>query len=222
MLTNPRRFVFVALVASAFSLSGAFACGGGSTGAPVAPAGDAAVSDSAATDSTPNDSRAPRDGATSDATFTLDSAGHGDAAKTSDAAAQEQLICDALASRSACSGGAIACTDDVKCIYGQVMLPDAAAAFASCRGAPSCKSDDACGDAAGWSVGGAAATQYTTDCVARRSACSNSFGDDYCGVILFAYPGAAAGAQACLAQPCNDIAACMSQLQAVKDIAACK
>ena len=91
-----------------------------------------------------------------------------DTATTVDAAGQEKMICDALASRSACPGGALECSAEAKCIYGRVMLPAAASAWVACRSAPSCKKDDECVAAAGTAVGGAAADKYGTDCLARR------------------------------------------------------
>jgi hypothetical protein len=110
----------------------------------------------------------------------------------------------------------------VKCIYGKLMLPAAASVYAACRAAPSCKSDDNCVAEAGKSVGGAAADKYTTDCLARLMACAGSFKDDNCTPGVFAYEGAGAGAQACMAKPCDQITACFADLAAVKAIAACK
>jgi hypothetical protein len=145
-----------------------------------------------------------------------------DSAMTADAAGQEKMICDALASRSACSGGAVACTADIKCIYGRLLLPAAAASYASCRSAPSCKSDDTCVAEAGRAVGGAAADKYTTDCMARLMACSNGFKDDWCSPAVFAYAGAGPAAQECLAKPCAEINTCMGTIPVVQQIAACK
>jgi hypothetical protein len=135
---------------------------------------------------------------------------------------QEKMICDALASRSACPDGALTCEEDAKCIYGRVMLPAAASAYASCRGAPSCKGDDECVANAGRAVGGAAADKYATDCLARLKACPDSFRDDYCTPGVFAYPGSGPGAVECIAKPCDQIFKCFDSLQAIKDIAACK
>jgi hypothetical protein len=89
-------------------------------------------------------------------------------------------------------------------------------------GAPSCKGDDFCVAEAAKAVGGSAADKYTTDCIARRTACTNGFNDDYCSPAVFAYPTAGPGAQACLAQPCDQIKTCFESLQAIKDIQACK
>jgi hypothetical protein len=132
------------------------------------------------------------------------------------------LICDAYASRSACPNGAIPCDDGVKCIFGKVMLPAAATSFAACRAAPSCKGEDLCVVEAGAAVGGAAATQYTNDCVARRTGCANAFDGELCSPAVFAYPNAGPGAQGCLAQACDQIETCIENLQAIKDIQACK
>lgn len=208
-----RRVVFVG---SAILLSVAAACSEDSTEAPpyvagrgssVADAGsvnsDGSVSPNNDAGTTPSDSGAPQSE---------------DAATT----AQEKLICDALASRSACAGGAVPCGAVEKCVYGKVMLAEAASIYATCRGAPSCMSDDACVDQAGQSLGGAAVTKYLSDCSARRIACSNTFGDEYCSPSLFAYPGAGPGAQSCLGEECDKIDTCLLGLQALKDKAACE
>jgi hypothetical protein len=193
-----------------------FACGGSSGDSPP-PAGDAATD--AATETSTS---APGDGGQETQDAANDAPSSNDSGSDADTSSQEKLICDAFASRSACPGGALPCDDDVKCIYGKVMLPEAAKSFAACRGAPSCKGDDLCVDEAGKSVGGAAASKYTTDCLARHTACSNGFKDDLCAPALFAYPNAGAGAQACLTKDCAQIESCIESLQAIKDIAACK
>jgi hypothetical protein len=205
----PRGPLSAVVSVALLSLAGAYACGGESTEASPAPAGDASTVDAAA------------DGATSNADA---ASGPGDAASTpgADAAAQEKLICDALASRSACPDGAVECEDDIKCIYGRLMLPEAASAYASCRAAPSCKGDDECVVEAGRAAGGSAADTYASDCAARSTACAGAFEDDFCSPALFAYPGAGPGAQACLAKPCAEIEDCIKSLQALEDIAACK
>jgi hypothetical protein len=137
--------------------------------------------------------------------------------------AREKEICDALASRAACPGGAaVACSDSAKCIYGRVMLPAATTAYATCRAAPSCKSDDACVVEAGQAVGGAAATTYTQACATRQGECPGQISGELCGAGLFAYPDAGVGAQDCLAKPCADIRACILALPALVAIAACK
>lgn len=187
------------------SLAGAVACSGESAETGPAPASDASTGETSTDGSSvPSD----RDAASANA--------------DADTSSQEKLICDALASRSACPDGAVACEADIKCIYGRLMLPKAASTYASCRAAPSCESDDKCVVEAARAVGGGAADTYASDCEARLTECSDAFKDDFCSPALFAYPGAGTGAQACLAEACAEISTCMTDLQAVKDIAACK
>jgi hypothetical protein len=198
-----------------------FACSG-ATSDPPSPSNNDDQQSDATTDTSPSPSA--NDGAPDSPDPVNDAGVDGDgAASKSDAStSQEKLICDALASRAACPGGAVACSASTKCIYGKVMLPAAAEAYASCRGAPSCKGDDFCVAKAGQAVGGTASMQYATDCVSRRAACSNSFDEDLCTPAAFAYPNLGAGAQTCLTKDCAQIQSCMEGLQAIKDIEACK
>lgn len=123
--------------------------------------------------------------------------------------AQEKAYCDALASRSACPNEeALPCDPEGKCIYGRAMLASAAAVYRQCIAAPSCKTDDLCIYEAAVSVGGTAATTYANDCQARRSACANSFSEEDCAPILFAFDSGAA-AQACLAKACDEVGTCI-------------
>jgi hypothetical protein len=213
MKTFARSHLFLGFLTVSLFAAGLFACDGSSNDDPPAGSNDAGPDTSPSTPDGGGDAAA--DGA-------QDAPADTDAASSPDASSQEKLICDAYASRSACSGGAIPCEADDKCIYGKVMLFAAAQVFATCRGAPSCKGDDFCVAQAGKSVGGAAADQYTQDCVARRTACNGSFKDDFCSPAVFAYPNAGPGAQACLAEPCDQINTCFANLQAIKDIQACK
>lgn len=146
-----------------------------------------------------------------------DAGGGSDASNT---AAGEKPYCDALASRSACPNGAVTCEAPGKCIYG-LMSAAAAPIYTQCLAAPSCKNEDTCLREAALSVGGMAATTYESDCQARYSACGKSFPEDACAPDLFAFDGGAA-VQACLTKPCEEIGECMSSLDVVKAIAACK
>ena len=135
-----------------------------------------------------------------------------------------QAYCDALASRATCPDGtALQCDEPGKCIYGEVMLPEASAFYSACRAAPSCKDDDECVEEAGRTVGAAAADAYTAACLERHSKeCANAFSLELCGPSLFAYPGAGTGAQACLAMACAEIESCIRGLPALVRIAECK
>lgn len=207
-LRNAVSLTFAAALATAFAVA---ACGESDPPAST-PSADASSTPDAATST---DSATASDSATG-----TDSAASSDA--PADAGSQEALICNALASRSACPGGALPCEEDAKCIYGRLMLPAAAQSYATCRSAPSCKGDDRCVAEAGLAVGGAAATKYVQDCSARRTACNGGFADDYCAPAFFAFDGAGPGAQACLVKACGEIQACIMDLKALKDIAACK
>ena len=206
-LRNALSLAFAAALASALAVA---ACG--ESDPPATPNTDAGATTDAATST---DSATASDTATG-----TDSATPSDA--RADAGSQEALVCDALASRSACPGGALPCEADAKCIYGRLMLPAAAQSYAACRSAPSCKGDDRCVAEAGLAVGGNAATKYVQDCSARRTACNGGFADDFCDPAFFAFDGAGPGAQACLVEACGEIQACIEDLKALKDIAACK
>ncbi|HRG98806.1 MAG TPA: hypothetical protein PLR99_21295 [Polyangiaceae bacterium] len=137
---------------------------------------------------------------------------------------EEKLICDARASRAACSDGggtAEPCDEATKCIYAQISEPAAVASYARCYGAPSCGGDDLCIAQAGEAVGGQASRDYVTACLAKVNECGAAFPDDeLCSTAAYAYKGVGAGATACLARPCAEQKACFDA--ALKPIKDCK
>ena len=135
---------------------------------------------------------------------------------------REKAYCDALATRSACPGGAEPCGEDGKCIYGRLMLPNVFEAYARCRSAPSCRSDDDCLGDAILAAEGTAVTRFRDDCLAKRSACGNGFNADRCAPGFLGYSCGESDAKACLALACDRIEACLKELPILKAIAACK
>lgn len=135
---------------------------------------------------------------------------------------EQKLVCDARASRAACfDGGGVAdpCDDATKCVYGRIVEPAAVAAYARCYGSPSCLGDDLCIAQAGESVGGQAARDYVTACLAKVDECGASFPDaELCSAAAYAYKGVGAGATACLAKTCAEQGACFDALlRPIKD-----
>jgi hypothetical protein len=207
--------LFVALSFSAIGAAAALAACS-SDPAPAGDAGaDAIASDASSTDGSTNpDTSTANDASATDAT-------------TSDGGLSptEKAICDAKASRAKCFDGSGGdpnpCSEETKCLYGRLMEPAAVTAYAACHGFPSCTGDDRCIAQAGEAVGGQAARDYTTACLAKVTECGAAFPDDeLCSPAAFAYKGIGAGAAACLAKPCADQKACFDAILA--PIVACK
>lgn len=133
---------------------------------------------------------------------------------------QEQTYCDAVASRKDCGKDEGPCTTQGKCIYGKLMKPEATTVYASCFGAPSCKTDDRCVSEAGLKVGGTAASDYSDACLKKVTECGTAFAADVCAAAAFAYPGIGEAVQACLPKSCADAKTCFAAAYA--PIASCK
>ena len=184
------------------------------------PAPSDAGTDAIAADTGTNDASSNPDTSTSDASSNPDTS-------TNDAglSATEKAICDARASRAQCfdGGGGIpgTCDESTKCLYGRLMEPAAVTVYATCHGFPSCVGDDRCIAQAGEAVGGQAARDYATACLAKATECGAAFPDDeLCSPAAFAYKGIGPGAAACIVKPCADQKACFDALLA--PIKACK
>lgn len=122
-------------------------------------------------------------------------------------------VCDQAAARAVqCEAGAFdraACDQDAKC-FSQVMRSEISGPYAQCYGSRPCnQSDDSCLNTA--------ASPYANDppyvafrdaCLARRTACSNSFADDFCGEAVVLASTYLAAWKACLDKPCTDIRSC--------------
>ncbi len=183
-----------------------------------------------------SDSATSADASTSDAQATDSSTTTGDAQSTADSSTgtdaspgdagltpAEKKICDARASHETCPGASTGqgCDESTKCLYGRIMEPAAVDAYATCYASPSCKGDDACIELAGETVGGRAATAYTTACGDKATACGADFpSKEFCTPAVYAYAGVGAAAMDCLAKPCADQKTCFAE--AVKPIVDCK
>lgn len=178
-------------------------------------------------DASTSDAQATSDSSTTttDAQTTNDSS-TGTDASTGDAGgltAAEKKICDARASHETCTGASTGqgCDESTKCLYARIAEPAAVDAYAACYASPSCKGDDACIELAGETVGGRAATAYTTACGDKATACGADFpSKEFCTPAVYAYAGVGAAVTACLAKPCADQKACFAA--AVKPIVDCK
>jgi hypothetical protein len=134
---------------------------------------------------------------------------------------QEAAYCAARASHATCNDGStLSCDAEGKCLYGNLMTATAASTYNACYSAPSCKSDDTCARNAGLASGGAAATAYESDCVAKMMACSISGKGELCSGTVYAYTGVGEAFAACLSKACNEIDACFDA--ALAPVKACK
>jgi hypothetical protein len=120
------------------------------------------------------------------------------------------------------SGGAGTCDAQTKCFYVKNMSEQATSLYAACRANPSCKGDDGCVREAGIAIGGAAATKYETDCVAKAQSCNSVVDGDLCGASLYAYKGDKAAVEACLAKPCAEVSTCIKATLLFTEFAKCK
>lgn len=140
------------------------------------------------------------------------SAASPDAQAVEEDSPQVAAYCAALASHNACSGSTGACSASSKCLMGK-MLPTSADAFNQCYRAPSCKTSDKCLVVAGQAAVDPGASSFQSDCVARVSDCAGSFAKDKCSVVVFAFPGGGAAAEACIAKECGEIQGCFKALE---------
>ncbi len=216
MSKRPIFSILIALPLSAIAAAAALAA----CSSDPDPAPSDGGTDAIAADASTNDASSTPDTGTNDASSSPDT-GTNDAGLS----ATEKAICDARASRAQCfdGGGGIpgTCDESTKCLYGRLMEPAAVTAYATCYGFPSCVGDDRCIAQAGEAVGGQAARDYATACLAKATECGAAFPDDeLCSPAAFAYKGIGAGAAACLTKPCADQKACFDALLA--PIKACK
>ena len=152
-----------------------------------------------------------------DGASALPDTGAPDGAQTSDGGTGEAAYCAAVASHGTCPGNTPGpCGDSGKCLYGKLMSPAGQAVYNACFSSPSCKSDDKCVTEAGLSVGGAAASAYTTDCLAKQATCG--FQKDSCSPAAFAYAGFGEAAAACILKPCGEVVACFTTAYAPLEV----
>lgn len=138
----------------------------------------------------------------------------------------EKKMCDAIASRTSCDGGADTCGGDSRCIAA-LMLPAALDAFVACYGAPGCGREDPCATAAGRAVAGAAGDAYKVDCMQKWQTCraggvQSTFRNDDCDPGVFAGGTTVEAMSACIQKPCGEIDACFDAVPAFVQAAKCK
>lgn len=121
----------------------------------------------------------------------------------------EEVLCSALATRAQCGEDA-SCSERDKCIHARNMEPGAVAAFASCMGYPTCGDAVFCDGAASTTFAKKDASDFVAACGAKHLGCGDVFDRDLCSSVPYAYTGAAALANACLAKACAEMGPCLA------------